>query len=83
VPDAALAATLRRLREERSLTLEALAFRAGVTVSALSRIELARTSPGWDTVRQLAGALEVNMAQLSVAVEAARAHTATLDAGRR
>lgn len=71
-PDAALAATLRRMREQRGITREALAFRAGVTASALARIELAHTVPGWDTVCRLARALDVTMVELSTAVEAAR-----------
>ncbi len=70
-PDLVLAGTLRRMREERGLTLEQLAFRAGITVSAVSRIELSRTAPGWDTVRLLANALDVSMVELSAAVESA------------
>lgn len=68
-PDPALGATLRQLRCERAITLEALAFRSGITVSALSRIELGRTAPGWDTVRTLATALGVSMVELSAQVE--------------
>jgi transcriptional regulator with XRE-family HTH domain len=60
------------MREERGITCEALALRSGITVSALSRIELARTTPGWDTVRLLADALDVTMVQLSAAVEGRR-----------
>jgi transcriptional regulator with XRE-family HTH domain len=71
-PDAALAATLRRMREQRGISREALAFRAGVTASALARVELAQSAPGWDTVCRLARALDVTMVQLSAAVEAAR-----------
>jgi transcriptional regulator with XRE-family HTH domain len=69
-PDPALAATLRRMREERGISREALAVSAGVTASALARIELAQTTPGWDTVRRVAGALGVSMVELSSAVEA-------------
>jgi transcriptional regulator with XRE-family HTH domain len=69
-PDPALAATLRRMREERGISREALAFRAGVTASALARIELAHTTPGWDTVRRVAAALDVSMVELSGAIEA-------------
>jgi len=69
-PDPALAATLRRMREERGISREALAFRAGVTASALARIELAHTTPGWDTVRRVAGALDVSMVELISAIEA-------------
>jgi transcriptional regulator with XRE-family HTH domain len=69
-PDPALAATLRRMREERGISRETLAFHAEVTASALARIELAQTTPGWDTVRRLAAGLDVSMIELSAAVEA-------------
>jgi len=68
-PDRALAATVRRLREERGITQEALASRSGITASALARIELARTAPGWDTVRLLAAGLGVSLVELGAAVE--------------
>jgi len=60
------------MRETRGITREALAFRTGITVSALSRIELARTTPGWDTVRLLARGLNVSLVELSAAVEGGR-----------
>jgi transcriptional regulator with XRE-family HTH domain len=68
-PDLALAAALRRMREERSITREALAFRAGLTAGALARIELAQAVPRWTTVRRIAEALGVDMVELSAAVE--------------
>jgi transcriptional regulator with XRE-family HTH domain len=68
-PDRALAATLRRMREQRGITREALAFRSGITTGALARIELAQAAPGWDTVRLLAEGLDVGMVELSAAVE--------------
>jgi FXSXX-COOH protein len=70
IPDPALAAALRRLREERNLTREALAFHAGITTGSLARIELGQAVPGWNTVRLLAEALGVTMVDLSAAVEA-------------
>jgi len=70
VPDAALAAAVRRLREERGMTREALAFASGITTGSVARVELGQAVPGWDTVRQLAKALDVSMADLSAAVEA-------------
>lgn len=69
-PDPVLAALLRRLREERGLSQEALAHKAGITAGSLGRIELAQSSPAWATVRQIARALDVTMAELSTAVEA-------------
>jgi transcriptional regulator with XRE-family HTH domain len=71
-PDPALAHVLRRLREDRGLTQEALAFRSGVSISSLGRIELGRSSVAWTTVLHLADALDVNMAELGAAVDAAR-----------
>jgi transcriptional regulator with XRE-family HTH domain len=68
-PDPALAATLRRMRSERGITREALAFRSGITTGSLARIELAQASPGWDTVRLLAKGLNIGMAELGAAVE--------------
>lgn len=55
---------MRRLREERKLTQEQLAFRAGITVSSLSRIERGCTDPGWTTVGKIAKALSVGVAEL-------------------
>jgi transcriptional regulator with XRE-family HTH domain len=62
--DLALAALLKRLREERGLTQEQVAFGAGMTVSALSRIERGLNSPGWTTVRRIAEALGVSLVKL-------------------
>jgi len=71
-PDPALAAVLRRLREDRGLTLEELAFKSGVSIGSLGRIELGRSSAAWSTVRQIADALGVSLAKLAAAVEAER-----------
>lgn len=68
-PDLVLAALLKRLREERAMTQEQLAFEAGVTASALSRIERGLNSPGWTTVKRIAKALDVSLAELTTALE--------------
>jgi len=68
-PDPVLAATLRRLRAERGITREALAFRAGITPCALARIELGQAVPGWNTVRRIATGLDISMVDLCAAVE--------------
>jgi transcriptional regulator with XRE-family HTH domain len=62
---------LRRLRQERGLTLEVLAFTAGLSTGAVTRIELGSASPSWVTVRRLARALGVSMSQLITEVERA------------
>ncbi len=68
-PDPVLAELLKRLREDRQITQEELAFDAGITASALSRIERGINNPGWMTVRRLADALDVSLAQLAAEVE--------------
>jgi transcriptional regulator with XRE-family HTH domain len=70
--DPALATALRRLREERGLPREELAYRAGISVGALARIELGHSSPSWATVAEIARALGVTMAQLGQAVDKGR-----------
>lgn len=67
--DPALAAVLRRLREESGLSQEGLAFRAGITAGSYARIELGQASPAWATVRSIAQALDVSLVELSAAVE--------------
>lgn len=78
-PDPALAATLRRMRAERGITRETLAFRAGITAGSLTRIELAQATPGWDTVRLLAQGLDIGMAELSAAVEGRSLSTSSFE----
>jgi transcriptional regulator with XRE-family HTH domain len=68
-PDLRLAALLKRLREERGVTQEQLAYDAGITSSALSRIERGVNSPGWMTVRRIAKALNVNLVRLASDLE--------------
>jgi transcriptional regulator with XRE-family HTH domain len=70
--DPVLPVVLRRLRTERGLSQEALAFASGVTVSTLSRIERGENSPTWATLMQIARALDVTPIELVIAVENAR-----------
>lgn len=71
-PDPVLAAVLRHLREDRGLTMEALAFKSGVSIGSLGRIERGRSSAAWSTVVQIADALEVSLAEIGAAVDAQR-----------
>lgn len=50
---------LRRLREERNLSIRALAQKSGLAINTLSLIENGRSSPSVSTLQQLALALEV------------------------
>jgi transcriptional regulator with XRE-family HTH domain len=69
--DPVLAAPLKRLREERELTQEQLAFEAGITVSALSRIERGLNSPAWTTVARIVRALGISLSELAAHMEGA------------
>lgn len=59
-----LAKRLKELRAERGLTQAALAKRAGVTLSYIGRLEIGRHDPQLSTLRKLAKALKVPMAEL-------------------
>jgi transcriptional regulator with XRE-family HTH domain len=68
-PDKALAHALRRLRQESENSQEDIAYKAGLTVAALARIERGKADPRWTTVRRISGALNINLSQLGVEVE--------------
>jgi transcriptional regulator with XRE-family HTH domain len=60
-----LGAAIRRLRHERKLTQEDLAHQAGLTVTALVRVENANANPTWSTVRKIASGLNVRVGALA------------------
>ncbi len=64
-----LGRAIRRLRQAQRLSIEALAFKAGVTSAHLSRMERGHGNPTWVTLRGVAGALGVTVAQLARAAE--------------
>lgn len=64
-PQPALGKAIRQLREERSMTQEALAQEAGVTVGHMSMIERGHSNPTWATVKAIAAALDSSMADLA------------------
>jgi transcriptional regulator with XRE-family HTH domain len=68
-PDQVLAVQVKRLREDRKITQEQLAFDAGITASALSRIERGINNPGWMTVRGIARALSMTLLELVTEVD--------------
>lgn len=59
-----LAANVRRLRQERGLTLDALALRCGVSRAMISKVERAAAVPTATVLGKLAGGLEVGLSQL-------------------
>lgn len=66
--DQTLAAVLKRLRKQRGVTQEALAFNANLTTRSYQKIERGHTSPEWATVRRIAQALDVGLVELAQAV---------------
>lgn len=68
-PDEQLAAVIRRLRAERGMSQEALAFAAGITIASVSRIERGEADPQWTTVKQLANGFGLRPAELVAMVE--------------
>jgi transcriptional regulator with XRE-family HTH domain len=67
-PDHALAAVLKRLREQRQMTQEAVAWHAGIAVATLQKIENAQAAPSWDSVRRIIEALGVSLTELADAI---------------
>lgn len=55
---------IRQVRLHRNLTQEGLAELAGMDWQAINRLERGHTSPMLDTLIRLAGALEVDLADL-------------------
>jgi transcriptional regulator with XRE-family HTH domain len=61
---AAIGARLRRMRQDKGLTVEALASAAGLNKGFLSRLERGAKQPSIDTVLRLSAALNVPVGQL-------------------
>jgi transcriptional regulator with XRE-family HTH domain len=55
----------RSIRTRRSESQEAIARRANISVATYSRIENGRNEPSLDTLRRIAGALEVTLDELT------------------
>lgn len=64
-PQPALGEAIRQLRTRLGLSQEDLAHRAGVTTGTLSVIERGRSNPAWGTVKGIASALDVTIAELA------------------
>jgi transcriptional regulator with XRE-family HTH domain len=64
-PQPALGKAVRQLRDERGVSQEALAYEAGVTSGTLSLIERGLSNPTWGTVKGIAAALNVSIADLA------------------
>lgn len=64
-PQPALGKAIRQLRDQRGISQEALAYEAGVTSGTLSLIERGLSNPTWGTVKGIAAALGVSIAELA------------------
>jgi XRE family transcriptional regulator, regulator of sulfur utilization len=62
---AQLGAAIRRVRESRGESIEALGAKAGIHWTSVSRIETGKQNPTWDVVVSLAAALEMDVAKLA------------------
>lgn len=63
--DPNLARVLRAVREEQGRSQEAIAHDAGLTVTALARIERAQANPAWTTVLKILDALGLSLRELA------------------
>lgn len=68
--DPDLAEVLRELRESQGRSQEALAHAAGIAVNSLRRIEYGQSNPTWKTVRTVAAALDISLAELGRQIDA-------------
>lgn len=68
-PQPALGAAIRQLRDKRGVTQEDLAHDAGVTTGTLSLIERGKSNPAWGTVKSIAAALDVRVAEVAKLAE--------------
>jgi transcriptional regulator with XRE-family HTH domain len=68
-PQPALGEAIRQLRRKQGATQKELAEDAGLTVATLSLIERGLANPTWDTVKKIAAALDLSMAEMGQAVD--------------
>lgn len=68
-PQAALGRAVKRLREEKGLTQEAVAHAAGVHPTWVSRLEGGKLNPSWGMVARVADALGIEVGDLAKAAE--------------
>lgn len=79
-PQPALGEAIRQLRRKRGATQKSLAEDAGLTVATLSLIERGLANPTWDSVKKIAAALDLSMAEMGKAVDGQEARLAREDA---
>ena len=78
-----VAANLRRLRVERNVSQERLAFDAGVDRSYVGGVERGEENPTVDTLDKLAATLAVQVGELLAPISAGTSASAGLRRGRK
>ncbi len=68
-PQIGLGKAIRKLRQERKLSQEALGNRAEIHPTWISHIESGRINPTWGNVRRIAAGLKIPLAQLAALAE--------------
>ena len=68
-PQIGLGKAIRKLRQERKLSQEALGNRAEIHPTWISHIESGRINPTWGNVRRIAAGLKVPLEQLAALAE--------------
>jgi transcriptional regulator with XRE-family HTH domain len=71
-PQTALGAAVKRLREDRGLTQEAIAHAAGVHPTWVSRLESGTLNPSWGMVSRVAAGLGMEVSELAKVAERLR-----------
>ena len=64
-PQPGLGRAIRQLRTERGLSQEELGLRAEIHPTWISHLESGRNNPAWGSVRRIAAALDVRLADLA------------------
>jgi transcriptional regulator with XRE-family HTH domain len=68
-PQPGLGRAIRQLRTERGLSQEELGLRAEIHPTWISHLESGRNNPAWGSVRRIAAALDVKLADLAALAE--------------
>jgi transcriptional regulator with XRE-family HTH domain len=71
-----LGLAVKRLRRETGLTQAALAYRSGVSIRGLRKLEHGKVEAHWGTLRRIAEGLDVPLADLLRAAEEAESDQA-------
>jgi len=61
---------IRRVRQQKNLTQEALAYESELDRTYISLLELGSNSPSLDTIMMICGALDLSFSQLALSMEA-------------